>query len=132
MILLKTDESHMEAVRKNRKHATDGAPQNVRPGDFLLIQVTSGQPGNETRRVRYAMRFKRCYKDTTGESKRLFGKSWKYIIEGDPATFRMLRGFDIEDVQVSGANYGQGVIRFAYVDPADEAEIVRRGLLDGA
>jgi hypothetical protein len=131
MILLKTHQSHMDAVRKNRKHATDGIPQHVSPGDFLLIQVTSGSPGNETRRVRYAMRFKRCYEDTTGECKRIFGETWRYIIEGERDTFRILRSFDIENVQVSAANYGQGVIRFAYVDPAYETEILRRGLLEG-
>lgn len=121
----------MDAVRRNRKHATDGRPQEILPGDWLLIQVTSGQPGNEIRRVRYAMKYRRCYADTVGECQKLFGHRWRYIIEGED--LRVLRRpFDIEKVQVSAANYGSGVIRFAYIVPEDEHVIVSRGLLEGA
>jgi hypothetical protein len=129
MLLLKTRQEHMEAVRKNRKHASDGCPQSIAPGDWLLVQVTFGRPGNETHRVKYAMRFVRCYEDLAGESKRLFGHTWRYIIAG--RDFRMLKPFDIESVRVSNANYGQGVIRFAYIDSADEKLILDRGLLQG-
>lgn len=131
MLLLKTRQGHMTGVRRNRKHATDAVPQHLQPGDFLLVQVTSGPPGNETHRVKYAMRFVECYEDSEGESLRIWGQQWRYIIAGDD--FRLLRcPFDIEDVRVSEANYGQGVIRFAYIAPADEAEILRRGLLETA
>lgn len=131
MLLLKTREEHMSGVRRSRKHATDAAPQDVNRGDFLLVQVTSGPPGNETHRVKYAMRFVRCYEDLGGECMEIWGDSWRYIIEGDD--FRILRRpFDIEDIQVSTKNYGQGVIRFAYVDPADEAVITEGNLLAGA
>jgi len=131
MLLLKTDQTHMDGVRKNRAHATDGEPQKIRVGDWLLVQVTSGPPGNETRRVKFAMRFVSCLPDTTGESLRIWGKQWKFLIRG--GDFRILRHpFDIESIRVSAANYGQGVIRFAYVDPSDETEILRRDLLAGA
>jgi hypothetical protein len=131
MLLLKTREEHMDAVRRSRRHATDAEPIDAKVGDFLLIQVTAGPPGNETHRVRYAMRFKACEPDGAGESKRIFGHQWHFLISG--YEFRILRRpFDIEEVQVSDKNYGQGVIRFAYVDPTDEAEILRRDLLAGA
>lgn len=131
MLLLKTREEHMDAVRRSRQHATDAEPRDVKIGDFLLIQITAGPPGNETHRVKYAMRFARSEPDKAGESRRIFGHQWQFLISG--SEFRILRRpFDIEDIQVSGKNYGQGVIRFAYVDPLDEAEILRRGLLAGA
>ncbi len=131
MLLLKTREEHMAAVRRSRQHATDAEPREVRVGDFLLIQVTSGPPGNETHRVKYAMRFMACTPDRTGESKSIFGHQWQFLISG--SEFRIIRRpFDIEAIQVSDKNYGQGVIRFAYVDPLDEAEILRRDLLAGA
>lgn len=38
-----------------------------------------------------------------------------------------IRPFDIEKVKVSDTNYGQGVIRFAYVAPADEQAIIAGG-----
>ncbi len=131
MLLLKTDESHVDGVRIHRKHATDGVPRGVRPGDSLLVQVTYTSMRVPLHRVKYAMTFVRCYEDTTGESLRIWGHKWRYIIEG--AAFCMLRHpFDIETVQVSRKNYGRGVIRFAYVDEADEAEIRRRRLLNCA
>jgi hypothetical protein len=47
--------------------------------------------------------------------------------------FRILRRpFDIERIRVSTANYGQGVIRFAYVDTADEKAILEGNMLEGA
>jgi hypothetical protein len=130
MILLKTRQEHMDAVRRNRKHASDACPERLTVGEWILIQVTAGRPGNETHRVRYAMRFSRCRRDLTEETLRLFGQKWRYLIEG--IEFRVLRHpFDIEKVKVSTANYGQGAIRFAYVDKADADAIAARNLLDG-
>jgi hypothetical protein len=131
MLLLKTRQQHMDAVRRSHKHASDVCPKKIGRGDWLLIQVTSGAAGNETHRVKYAMQFLRCYPDTAGESFRLFGYSWQYIIEGD--AFRILRHpFDIETIKVSSTNYGQGVIRFAYVHPADASAIIKKELLTPA
>lgn len=77
------------------------------------------------------MRFSSCYEDNTGESKRLFGESWRYIIDGQD--FRIIaKPFDIETIRVSSTNYGQGVIRFAYVDPQDESIILEGNMLEGA
>ena len=130
MLLLKTHQDHMAGVRKNRKHATDAEPRYVKHGDFLLVQVTSGPPGNEVHRVRYAMRFDSCYEDKRGESQTIWGHQWRFIISG--YDFRLLRRpFDIEDVKVTNTNYGQGAIRFVYVHPKDEEAIVAGGYLDG-
>jgi hypothetical protein len=128
MLLLKTDDLHFDGVRRHRKHATDGIPQALSAGDTLLIQVTYSSMAVPTSRVKAAMTFVRCYEDGTGECKSIWGRNWRYIIEGkDWCTLR--KPFDVDDVKVSSKNYGQGVIRFAYIDPADEAEIRRRGLL---
>jgi hypothetical protein len=128
MLLLKTDDQHVVGVRRHAKHATDGEPRELRAGDTLLVQVTYASMAAPVSRVRYAMTFVRCYEDRAGESKNIWQHQWRYIIEGkNLCTLR--HPFDIDDVKVSSKNYGQGVIRFAYVDPADEAEIRRRGHL---
>jgi hypothetical protein len=120
----------MDAVRKYRKHATDACPERLVKHAWVLIQVTTGKPGNETHRVRYAMRFGASRLDTANETVKLFGRKWRYFIEG--TGFRILRHpFDIDDVKTSSTNYGQGAIRFVYVEKEDENAILSKGLLDG-
>lgn len=131
MLLLKTHEQHVAGVRKNRKHATDGRPLDLRPGDDLLVQVTYGSLVDPTHRVKYAMKYVRCYEDRGGESKLIWGHQWRYIIEGRDLCI-LRHPFDIDKVKVSNKNYGQGVIRFAYIDSTDEEEIRRLGLLECA
>jgi hypothetical protein len=129
MILLKTREEHMQQVRRHRKHASDVQPRGIKIGDWMLIQVTQGRKGNEVRRVRYAMRLAAMPYVDEAECEELFGQAWKFIIPGkDFCVLR--RGFDIDDVKVSNKNYGQGVIRFAYIEPADEAVILNDRLLE--
>lgn len=130
-ILLKTSEEHVQGVRRHALHATDAPPRNLRTGDLILIQVTYNSAANRTSRVRYKMTFVDCYRDTTGESKSIWGKRWEYIIEGkDLCSLR--HPFDIEAVNVSGKNYGRGVIKYAYLTPQELAEIERRGWLECA
>jgi len=57
-----------------------------------------------------------------GETRKIWGHSWRFIIEGkDFCTLRY--PFDIDSVKVSKKNYGAGVIQYAYIDPADDAQI---------
>ena len=122
MLLLKTDDRNVGGVKKYAKHATDGIPQEISAGDLLLIQVTYASMVVPISRIKYRMTFVRCYEDTTGEAAKIWGRSWRYIIEGkDLCTLRY--PFDIDAVKVSTKNYGEGVIRYAYLDPADESQI---------
>lgn len=112
MLLLKTDDRNITGVRKYAKHATDDCPRDLVPGDLLLVQVTYASMTVPVSRVKYRMEFVRCYEDTAGESRKIWGHSWRYIIEGK--NFCTLRyPFDIDSVRVSRKNYGQGVIRYA-------------------
>jgi len=131
MLLLKTHENHVDGVRKHRKHASDDCPNYIRNGDWLLIQVTYGSTAYPIHRVKYAMRFVDCHEDIQGESDIIWGRHWQRIIQR--CDLRILRHpFDIDNIKVSSKHYGQGVIRFAYIDPADEAAILEGGFLEPA
>jgi 5-methylcytosine-specific restriction protein A len=58
---------------------------------------------------------------------RIWGKTWKYIIEG--RDIYPVKEFDIRRVQVTNENYGQGAIRFAYICDEDERAIREGGYL---
>ncbi len=82
ILLLKTDDRNISGVRKHSKHATDGIPKELRVGDLLLVQVTYASMTVPVSRVRYRMTFVRCYEDAAGESYKIWGHRWRYIIEG--------------------------------------------------
>jgi 5-methylcytosine-specific restriction protein A len=130
MLLLKTDRSTLAQVTQSKKHATDPKP-NIKEGAILLLhQNLNGlSPGEKP--IRFAMRYLRCYHDTENESDRLWGRHWKHIIEASEC-WELAKPFDISDIKVSSKNYGQGVIRYAYVHPADAEIIVKNGYLTKA
>ena len=123
MLLLKTDDKNVEAVRKNAKHATDGVPHEVRPGDTLLIQVTySSMDGTDVQRPpRHGV----CelLRGCRTRERYALGAPLEVHHQGGRNLYQLRPPFDIEKVKVSKKNYGKGVIRYAYVDPADEAVI---------
>ena len=130
-LLLKTDEKHVEGVRRNAKHATEACPRELVEGDLILIQVTYKASGVSVCRVRYVMEFVECYEDKYGESERIWGRHWHHIIEG--RNFHQLRRpFDIDELQVSTKNYGRGVIKYAYIRDEDMKRIIALGHLEPA
>ena len=60
------------------------------------------------------------YEDQDGESKRLWGKQWRYIIKGK--NVRPIEPFNMEDVAKSYRFYGG---YYLYVAPEDEAAVLR-------
>jgi len=132
LIILKTDSVHIDGVRKNAKHATGARPRRIARGDIILIQVTVLSSKDPQPVIRYRMDFVRCYKDVEKESDRIWGRHWKYIVEGE--NLKTLRHpFDIRKIQVTNdISYGQGAIKYVYVRPEDAAVIRARGLLETA
>ena len=97
-------------------------------GGTALIQVTSSTSPTAAPLVKYVMTYVRCYLDESGESTKIWGKEWRFIIEG--RNIYQVKGFDIRRVQVTKANYGQGAIRFAYIRDEDAAAIREGGFLN--
>jgi len=130
-LILKTDDRHVEAVRKNAKHASDAIPSNLKPDVVFLIQVTKSTSRSPTPVIRYRMNYDRYYKDATKETDLLFGHHWGFILKGK--NLKILRHpFNMESVQKTKKNYGAGAIRYVWVDPIDAKVLEEGGYLDPA
>jgi hypothetical protein len=127
MILLKTSGRTIDKVLEHAKHALARPPSILR-GELILISQTENslRPGELP--VRYSMEFVRCYEDNTGETLRIWGKRWNYIVEGTNL-YRLRKPFRMSAVQVSGKNYGQGFVLFR-IDPQDEHYLQKNGYLE--
>jgi 5-methylcytosine-specific restriction protein A len=123
MIIFKNRGDTMEGVLQNQKHATSNNLQFV-PGEIILIQQTFSTLAYPTQKsIRWIMNYVQTYPDVHNESDRIWGRHWKYIIEG--TNLRPVEGFDIAELQVTNLNYGQGAITHAYIDPLDEAAVLK-------
>jgi 5-methylcytosine-specific restriction protein A len=122
MILLKTGAETLGAVLEKAKHAQHGRPRGAEPGDTILIAQTKGtlRPGQKP--IRWIMEYVGAYEDVRGESERIWGKHWPYIIEG--RNVRDVEPFDIADLQVTGKDYG-AVQAQCPVEPEDAAAVWR-------
>jgi 5-methylcytosine-specific restriction protein A len=74
------------------------------------------------------MTFVRTYLDQNGETDRIWGRHWRYVIEGE-ALRALRRPFNIAELQVSAKNYGRGG-PIVHVDPLDEEILRRDGYFD--
>lgn len=124
MIVLRTHPAHIPRVVELSLHALHAKPRIAR-GERVLISRLAGFPDGRPA-VQYVMDFV-AYRPGTEEARRIWGRDWRYIMEG--RNCRVLkRPFNLRQVQVSSRNYGQGG-PFVYVHPDDELELDRRGLL---
>lgn len=123
MFILKTKKETLSAVLKHQKHASDTELKNAINGDIILISQTKDSLSDDEKSIKYSMKFKRCYKDSNNESNKIWGKHWKYIIEGYNVKPLSIP-FNIEDIQVSNKNYAP-VVTHCRVDPLDEKEVLK-------
>ena len=130
LLLLKTDSKHIFGVQKHGKHATEALPRDVSPGDLLLIQVTALTSRTHAPMVEYAMTFVRCYEDRENESDAIWGRHWRYIIEGKDF-YKLRKPFNVRRKLPRTANVNAAV-KYAYVNPSDAAELERDGYLEAA
>jgi 5-methylcytosine-specific restriction enzyme A len=121
MLLFKNSATTMEGVLKHEKHATDGKPHHVKPGDIILIAQTKNTllPGQKP--IRWIMNFVSCEEDVDNLSNIIWGKHWRYIINGN--NVRSVEPFDINDIKVTSKNY-DAVQTYSIVEPEDEEEVL--------
>jgi 5-methylcytosine-specific restriction protein A len=121
MILFKNKAETMEGVLGEAKHATDARPRNANRGDIILIAQTKDtlRPGQKP--IRWMMNFVSCEEDVNNESDRIWGRHWRYIINGE--NVRPVEPFDIDEIKISSKNYGATRVH-AEVNPEDEAIIL--------
>jgi 5-methylcytosine-specific restriction enzyme A len=127
MVIFKTDAGTLPGVVAHSKHALYKVPTRLEYGDTILVAQTiqSLLPGQK--QIRYCMTFVRSYRDTLGESDKIWGKHWGFIVEG--ANLKELsRPFNIAAIRSSSKNYGQGG-PVVYVHPLDEKAIKSGGYL---
>lgn len=123
LTVLRTEEAHFAAVVREQKHALD-VRLDIQPGDILLLS----KKGSGL--VSYGMRFVRQRCDVNGETLAIWGRSWKFIVEGDGCC-KLVRAFDPRTARITGADckeYGRGG-PFYYVLDEDAEAFNRKGLL---
>ena len=128
MMIIKTSPSTLPKVVSNQMHATMKRPRQTEPGDVILIQKLIGSLAAEEKPIQYAMFLDSVIDDRDQLSAQIWGKKWNYLIKGCQLT-ALAQPFAIEEVQVTGKNYGQGAISFTYVHPHDAAAILEGGHL---
>ncbi len=127
MIIFRTSADTIHNVVKLSKHALASQPK-LSEGELILISQTITDSTGSKPPIRYIMEFVRIYEDLLGESNEIWGRQWRYIIEGKNCR-RLKRPFNIGVFQVSNQNYAQGG-PYVYVLPEDEEIIREKGLLE--
>lgn len=122
MLLFKNSAKTMEGVLNNAKHATDGNPHHVKQGDIILIAQTKSTllPGQKP--IRWIMNFVSCEGDVNNLSDKIWGKHWRYLINGN--NVRSVEPFDINDIKITSKNY-DAVQTYAVIEPEDEEEVLK-------
>jgi 5-methylcytosine-specific restriction protein A len=121
MLLIKTSAGTLRNVLLNAKHAVNGRPSNVREGDIILVSQTKGTLARGQKPIRWIMDYVRAYKDSSGESDKLWGRHWPYIVEA--RNVRSVEPFDLDDIRTTNKKYKK-VRTFCAVAPEDEAAVL--------
>ena len=127
MLLLKTSKDTLPKVVETAKHALAARPDYV-PGELALIAQTKedlrvGEPS-----IKYRIEIVRIYEDKDNESDRIWGRHWKYIVEGRNC-LPLKNPFDIADIQITDKNYVTGGTYF-HIERADAEALMKGGWLD--
>ncbi len=93
---------------------------------MIAIKKTDLKPSEKP--IQYAMVFDYYEEDHQGISNKIWGKQWKYLIVGSEIR-PLVTPFDPDDVSVTNKIYSDAQWK-GDILPDDEAEIIRRGLLD--
>lgn len=115
--------THADTLPGVVKHALQSLPQLAHGDTILLAQTLQSLP-HGLKQIRYRMTYARAYLDRGNESDQIWGRHWRYLIEGVELK-ALRRPFNIADLQVSTKNYGRGG-PIVYVDEHDE-EVLRKG-----
>lgn len=121
MILFKNTADTLGGVIKNSMHATNGKPKNITAGDIILIAQTKKTLSPGKKPVRWAMEYVSCEEDLREISNSIWGKSWRYIIQGK--NLRPVEPFDIDEIKVTEKNYSS-VETHCPIEPEDEVAVL--------
>lgn len=120
MIIIKTNKTTLQKVIEIEKHATQKRV-NCNSGDLMLIQQNLRSLYKGEKSIKWVMNFVSQYEDINGESQRLWGKKWKYIIAGK--NLRKVPSFDMWDIQITNRDYKK-VQWMGYVEPEDQSQVL--------
>lgn len=97
------------------------------PGDVILFAQSRGTLEPAQPPIRYRMTFVRFSDSAEEESQRLWGKRWRYMLEGENCR-PLRRPFDIRHLQASRKMYDQ--LGPVYLDPEDESVLESGGYME--
>jgi 5-methylcytosine-specific restriction enzyme A len=127
MIILKTSQDTIGEVVRHSKHALKMRP-NVKQGELILISELKTKLPPHRKPIQYVMEFEECHEDRQQESLRIWGRHWRYVING--GNCRPLKTpFDISTVQVTNKDYGRGGA-VVHVNDDDAQVLILMGLLE--
>lgn len=127
MLIIRTSKETLPKVIKYCKHALAVKPK-LSQGEIVLIAQKKGTLSPGDKPIKYIMEFSGIYPDNNGESKRIWGKHWRYILDGRNC-HKLKKPFDISDVQVSSHNYRQGG-PFMHIAQEDIDFLYKEGFLE--
>ena len=127
MLLLKTSKDTLPKVIETGKHALMARPEYT-PGEIVLIAQTKEDLGSDEAPIKYRMEIVQIYEDKNNESESIWGRHWKYIVEGRNCV-QLKNPFDIVDVQITDKNYITGGT-FFHIERADAEALMKGGFLD--
>jgi 5-methylcytosine-specific restriction protein A len=125
--IFKTSAKTLPGVLEHCRHALSGSPTRLQAGDTILVAKIRAHLTYGERPIGHRMTFESSQEDVRRETDQIWGDHWRWIINSSN-TMKLLEPFDIYDVQVTSMEYGRGGT-VVYLDPLDERELERRGLL---
>ena len=129
MVIFRTSKETLSKVVANCKHALEVRPAKLNFGDIILIAQTIDSLDCGKKPISYRMEFVNCYEDREGLSERIWGRRWKYIIEGKNCC-ELNKPFDIRKIpHLNTKKYERGG-PIVYVDPDDIKKLEDLGYLE--
>ncbi|BCM16352.1 hypothetical protein [Mesorhizobium sp. J8] len=123
LIILKTTKQHFIGVTEHQKHALRGRMTKAHQGDVLIIaEIQDNGPAV----AKYAMQFKQQYADHVGQSEVIWGKRWRFIVDGEKGCW-LSKPFAPAALKPDGP-YAQGGT-LVYVPTADAIDFIAAGHL---
>lgn len=95
---------------------------NFEVGEWILLQLVKSDLARGEKRIQYILVFDDIYPDTLGESERIWGKPFDYIVNA--STIYSVYPFNLDEVIQSNISYdGQVTVRRISIE---DAHAVRR------
>lgn len=127
MFIVKVTEETIDQVVAKSKYASDDIPKKAQIGDIILISLSNVD--KDVKRIRFVMRYNGFYEDVVGESKKMWEREWRYIING--TDIQPVIPFNMEDILIGQKSYVFNKSNYRYVDSADEESVLKHISIGG-